>query len=63
MRFWTDDENDARLPRGYAPLPIGLVNSSCSKCGSTKLTGALFTDTADEADPNILCNKCGYWKD
>ena len=61
MRAWTDDKSDKRQPRGYEPLPKGLVGKKCPKCGSPNLTGAIISETADEADPNVLCMDCGYW--
>ena len=49
--------------RGTCPLPVGCKNEKCPKCGSSNLTGAIITETADEQDPNILCLDCGYWRD
>lgn len=63
FRIWTDDPNDNRTLHGVVSLPLGLEGSSCPKCGSQNLIGAIITETADEFDPNILCCKCGYWRD
>jgi DNA-binding XRE family transcriptional regulator len=62
-KLWTDYESDYGSIRELTPLPVGIANSVCPKCGSEHLTGALITPTADEYDPNILCMDCGYWRD
>ncbi len=59
--IWTDDTTDKREFRGYAPLPKGMKDVRCPKCSSNNLSGVLISETADEADPNILCKNCGYW--
>jgi len=63
LKIWTDEENDTRLVKRFVNLPQGLKGSKCSKCGSSNLTGAIITETADEYDPNIVCLDCGYWRD
>ena len=62
-KLWTDYESEHNTVRGVCQLPVGIRGSSCPKCGSKELTGALITPTADEQDPNILCKDCGYWRD
>lgn len=62
-KIWTDYESEYQVIRSVCPLPIGLKGTVCPKCGSKELTGALITPTSDEADPNILCKNCGYWRD
>lgn len=63
-KMWTDVEgHENAVIRGFAPLPAGLVNTKCPKCGSTNLKGVLITETADAEDPNIICTDCGYWRD
>jgi uncharacterized protein (DUF983 family) len=61
VKAWTDDQSDKRQPRGFEPLPPGLMGTRCPRCGSGKLSGAIITETADEADPNVICLECGYW--
>ncbi len=65
--FWTDPRPDGsadiRTPRGYVPLPVGVLGAACPRCGSPSLIGALITENADESDPNLLCLDCGYWRD
>lgn len=43
------------------PLPAGCKDERCPDCGG-KLTGALISPTADEADPDIFCPACGYYR-
>lgn len=63
-KLWTDESyNGDTTIRCIVPLPIGLHNSKCPKCGGNNLRGALITLCADEDDPNILCLDCGYWRD
>lgn len=63
-KLWTDESNHGKVfLRGFAPLPVGLINTQCPKCGSTRLRGALISENADQQDPNILCIDCGYWRD
>lgn len=59
----TDDSIDARKPRALAALPRGYVKARCPRCTSMDLIGILATNTADDSDPNIACNNCGYWWD
>lgn len=66
--IWTDRRPDGsvdmRPSRRLVALPNWLVGSRCLNCGTCgSLTGALITPTADESDPNILCEACGYWRD
>lgn len=66
--IWTkhrpDGPPDTRASRGSAPLPQGLIGSSCTNCGTCgSLTGVLITSTADQNDPNVLCTACGFWRD
>ena len=66
-QIWTDPRPDGmadhRRCRDYTELPVGAIGSSCLRCGSHELIGALITDTADTSDPNLLCLACGYWRD
>lgn len=41
------------------PLPAGWAGQPCPDCGG-KLTGALISPTADEADPDVYCPNCGF---
>lgn len=61
VEAWSDDRSDTRQPRGYVPLPRGVIGTKCPKCGSENLSGAIITETANETDPNIICLDCGYW--
>lgn len=63
ITVWTDDPADKRQPRARVAPPRGYSNATCSECGSTKLQGALITDTADALDPNLICAACGHWRD
>ena len=63
-KLWTDEVGyENATIRGFAPLPAGLVNTKCPKCGNANLRGVLITQNADEQDPNIVCIDCGYWRD
>lgn len=62
-KIWTDYNSEYASIKAVCPLPVGLVNTTCPKCGSINLTGALITKEADSTDPNILCKDCGYWRD
>jgi len=63
-KLWTDVKGyDNVTIRGFAPLPLGLNEEKCPKCGKKNLRGALITKTADQLDPNILCMECGYWRE
>ncbi len=69
-KIWNEERDDFRILR-YEPLPVGFVSMPCAKCGATKLSGAIIglpdgkpvIPSADTADPNIVCLKCGYWHD
>jgi hypothetical protein len=63
VNVWNDNPQDKRSLRGKAPLPIGLQGKNCPQCQSSKLMGAIITETADNADCNIVCLSCGYWWD
>lgn len=64
------DESKENLVAILLPLPVGWTLKTCSKCGG-RLSGAIVLTTdgvrlvqsADEADPNIVCLNCGYWFD
>jgi len=62
-KLWSHNPKDNRQLHGFVPLPIGLQGTRCPKCESENLIGAIITETADEADPNILCKNCSYWWD
>lgn len=62
-KIWTDYDSDYTEVISTCPLPEGLKETKCPKCGSENVTGAIITPTADEDDPNILCLDCGYWRD
>lgn len=62
-KLWIDYDSNYTKIRELCLLPVGLRDSTCPKCGSKRLTGALITPTADEQAPNILCKDCGYWRD
>ena len=62
-KLWSDNRNENIEIRAFVPLPKGAEGTTCPKCGSNHLQGVIITDTADEADPNILCMDCGYWRD
>lgn len=69
-RIWNDRGTDFRVVRLW-PLPPGYKEKTCPKCGDKQLTGAIIafqsgdyvTPDANETDPNILCQNCGYWAD
>lgn len=67
LSLWTEAKSDGsidlRTCRAYAPLPLGMRGSSCLRCASDSLVGALITENADERDPNLLCVNCNYWRD
>ena len=60
MRETTTFCRTARLR--LVSLPLGWRKAKCPKCGSHELTGAIITPTADDFDPNILCERC-HWFD
>jgi hypothetical protein len=62
-KLWTDYESSYTIVQATCPLPVGIKGSKCPKCDNDALTGAIITKNADEKDPNILCRKCGYWRD
>lgn len=62
-KLWTECNCSSKTIRGFVPLPIGLKNTKCPKCGQSNIRGVLITLTADEQDPNIVCIDCGYWWD
>jgi DNA-directed RNA polymerase subunit RPC12/RpoP len=52
------------------PVPPGLEGSLCTKCGSSIIAaivirqdGNKVIDSSDDADPEIACQTCGYWRD
>ena len=77
-KVWNDSGEDFVLGF-KTPLPVGyrskddpnISNRICPKCGSNKLSGAVIlkpdgkqaVEGANEADPNIFCENCGYWDD
>ena len=64
------DESKENLVAILLPLPVGWTLKTCPQCGG-RLSGAIVLTTdgvrlvqsADEADPNIVCLNCGYWFD
>ncbi|MGH9822387.1 MAG: hypothetical protein ACREDR_03935, partial [Blastocatellia bacterium] len=42
-------------------LPTGWREARCPSCGSRELAGAIITPTADDLDPNILCQNCQWF--
>jgi hypothetical protein len=47
------DGPTVNLPKGYHK------DSPCPHCGATgTLSAILWTETADEADPDIVCSSC-----
>ncbi|WP_148705204.1 hypothetical protein [Methanosarcina siciliae] len=62
-KAWTlcNDIKEETAVRRTCKLPVGYRGATCDICGSKNLTGAIITQTADEADPDILFD-CGYFK-
>ena len=66
-----NDKADGAMVATLTPLPKGWTRATCPHCHCGPLTGAIVSypdgprviESADEADPNLLCLNCGWFDD